>query len=188
MSGWFSCAGERGTGLAIWLGLARWAATRRSETSFVFVTTSGHELNYLGAHSFLHAGKDGPPAPAQTRLWFHIGANIATHDWLVHSLGRLWPLPGVRSERLLFGTPDMMGILRAAFQGQPGLELPRVGTKETTIGETQNVLKADYTRVAGISGGSVFHHTPADHPFVTAPELLAPVARSLSYILENEAA
>src|SRR5260221_184837 len=41
-SGWFHCAGERGSGIAIWLGLARWLAT--TELNVVLLGASGHEF------------------------------------------------------------------------------------------------------------------------------------------------
>src|SRR5262249_16889843 len=39
-SGWFRCAAERGPGIALFLGLARWAAKRSSGPGFLFVSTS----------------------------------------------------------------------------------------------------------------------------------------------------
>ena len=42
-SGWFTCAGERAPGIAIWLGLARWAAAALPDHDLAFLCTSGHE-------------------------------------------------------------------------------------------------------------------------------------------------
>ena len=41
-SGWFTCGGERGAGIAIWRALARWAGGAESKDSFLFVANSGH--------------------------------------------------------------------------------------------------------------------------------------------------
>ena len=38
-SGWFQCAGERGAGVALWLGLARWAARQKTDFSYQFVAS-----------------------------------------------------------------------------------------------------------------------------------------------------
>ena len=64
-SGWFTCAGERGSGVAVMLALAEWAVTRPDGLNYLFVATSGHELDFLGARLF-HEAHIAPP-PAQTR-------------------------------------------------------------------------------------------------------------------------
>src|SRR5947207_11262129 len=70
-SGWFRCAGERGPGIALFLGLARWASRRPSGSSFLFVSTSGHELGGLGMMAFQ---KELAPAPDRVLCWLHLGA------------------------------------------------------------------------------------------------------------------
>lgn len=52
LSGWFRCAGERGTGIAIALQLATELAER---WPVLVVGTTGHELHYLGLRRFLAA-------------------------------------------------------------------------------------------------------------------------------------
>ena len=49
-SGWFTCAGERGTGLAVALSVAQAIA---AEHPVLLVLTSGHELGYLGGRRFV---------------------------------------------------------------------------------------------------------------------------------------
>lgn len=49
-SGWFTCAGERGTGLALALSVAQVMAC---EHPVLLVLTSGHELGYLGGRRFV---------------------------------------------------------------------------------------------------------------------------------------
>ncbi len=55
ISGWFTCGGERGSGLAIWLGLAKFISQHKSEYTFVFTGNSGHENAFYGAHQFLES-------------------------------------------------------------------------------------------------------------------------------------
>ncbi len=50
LTGWFACAGERGTGIALALELA---ATLAPDLPVLVVGTTGHELEHLGARSFL---------------------------------------------------------------------------------------------------------------------------------------
>ena len=68
LSGWFRCAGERGTGIAITLQLAEELADR---WSVMVVGTTGHELHHLGLRCFL---ADRPPHPAAV---IHLGASLA---------------------------------------------------------------------------------------------------------------
>jgi hypothetical protein len=67
-SGWFTCAGERGTGLAIAIALARRLASKQP---VLLVLTSGHELGFLGIRQYLHRHR--PSA----RAVFHIGSCVA---------------------------------------------------------------------------------------------------------------
>ncbi|MGY8996755.1 MAG: hypothetical protein ACKVH7_09960 [Alphaproteobacteria bacterium] len=49
-SGWFTCAGERGSGLAVALSVAQ---TIAADHPVLLVLTSGHELGYLGGRRFV---------------------------------------------------------------------------------------------------------------------------------------
>jgi hypothetical protein len=69
LSGWFRCAGERGTGIAIALQLAQDLAER---WSVMVVGTTGHELHYLGLRRFLAAHELHPAAV------IFLGAHLAT--------------------------------------------------------------------------------------------------------------
>ena len=59
LSGWFRCAGERGTGIAIALQLASELAER---WPVMVVGTTGHELHYLGLRHFLADHSHHPAA------------------------------------------------------------------------------------------------------------------------------
>jgi len=69
LSGWFRCAGERGTGIAITLQLATDLAAR---WPVMVVGTTGHELHYLGLRRFLAAHTLHPAAV------IFLGASLAT--------------------------------------------------------------------------------------------------------------
>ncbi|MBM3224845.1 MAG: hypothetical protein FJZ47_13710 [Candidatus Tectomicrobia bacterium] len=69
LSGWFRCAGERGTGIAIALQLATDLAER---WPVMVVGTTGHELHYLGLQRFLAAHALHPAAV------IFLGASVAT--------------------------------------------------------------------------------------------------------------
>ncbi len=74
-SGWFTCAAERGGGIAIWLALAEAIAAERPRRTVHFVASSGHELHHVGLEAYLST-----PArralPRQSVAWMHLGASI----------------------------------------------------------------------------------------------------------------
>ena len=175
-SGWFRCAGERGPGIALFLGLARWASRRKSGSSFLFVSTSGHELGGLGMSAFL---KDLAPARERVLCWIHLGAGIATYSWEETAAG-LRRLREPDSKRLLMSTPDLVPVLTTTFAGLTGL----TPTVDRAVGEYEFMHKAGY-RVFGIAAGHRFHHTPADSPETTGPEIMEPVARALVRTIES---
>jgi len=174
-SGWFRCAAERGPGVALFLGLARWASGRPSGASFLFVSTSGHELGGLGMRAFQ---KELAPPPSRVLCWLHLGAGIAAFSWEETTTG--WKrLHEPDSRRSLMSSPDLAPLLTAAFAGQPGLT-PTVGR---AVGEFEFIIKAGY-RTFGIAASHRFHHTPADSPEMTGPEILEPVGRALINTIE----
>lgn len=174
-SGWFRCAAERGPGIALFLGLARWANRRAASPSFLFVSTSGHELGGLGMKAFL---KELAPAPDRVSCWLHLGAGIAAYSWEETPSG-LKRLQEPDSRRSLMTSPDLVPILTTSFSGLPGLT-PTVGR---AVGEFEFIIKAGYRSFA-IAAGHRFHHTPADSPEMTGPEILEPVGGALIKTVE----
>ena len=71
LSGWFNCAGERGTGIAVTLEIAKRLA---DSTPVLVVGTTGHELVDLGLQRLL-GSRDFTP-----RAVLHVGACIAAMD------------------------------------------------------------------------------------------------------------
>jgi len=174
-SGWFRCAGERGPGIALFLGLARWASRRPSGASFLFVSTSGHELGGLGMRAFL---KELAPTADRVLCWIHLGAGIATYAWEETATGPK-RLQEPDSRRTLMSSPDLVPLLTTTFAGLAGL----TPTVDRAVGEFEFMLKAGY-RTFGIAAAHRFHHIPADSPETTGPEILEPVGRALVKTLE----
>jgi hypothetical protein len=174
-SGWFRCAGERGPGIALFLGLARWASRRPSGASFLLVSTSGHELGGLGMRAFL---KELAPPPDRVVCWMHLGAGIATYAWEETATGPN-RLQEPDSRRTLMSSPDLVPLLTTTFAGLAGLT-PTVGR---AVGEFEFMLKAGY-RSFGIAAAHRFHHTPADSPETTGPEILEPVGKAIVNTVE----
>lgn len=156
-SGWFTCAGERGGGIAAWLHMARWASRHAPDFDLSFVCNSGHEYQYLGAEELLH---NVAPPPRETAFWLHLGANLAARDW--HSgVGARRPLPGTDSQRYLVVSPHLVPAAADEFAGLSGLEAP-YSSEDLSAGELTNVIEAGYAPVAGIFGVHQFHHVADD--------------------------
>lgn len=174
-SGWFRCGGERGPGIALFLGLARWARRSSSEASFLFVSTSGHELGGLGVEKFI---KDLAPRPERVICWLHLGAGIATYEWEDTDRGPR-RLHDIDSRRRLMCRKDLVELLSEPFAGLAGL----TPNPAVSAGEYEQISRAGY-RAFAIVGASTFHHTPADSPEMTGPEILEPVGTALVKSIE----
>lgn len=179
-SGWFACGGERGPGIAAWLALAGWAPGAFADVDIAVLATSGHEFENHGGHQALaHA----MPRPAQTALWLHLGANLATRDW--HEAGGdLGPLPSADPQRFLVASQALVPAARAAFAGQPGLEEPYPESRGAA-GELGEILKAGYPAAAGVFGGHRFHHAAIDDDRALHPPLVEAAAMGAAQFLKT---
>jgi hypothetical protein len=176
-SGWFHCAGERGPGIALWLALARWAATRKSPFTYQFVASSGHELDGMGLRQFMDRE---PPNLKDMACWLHLGAGIATYAYK-RTAGGLEKLPGPSPLRKLYSVEKFRPLIKDAFAALPDL----TPSSDRPLGEMIQMAEKGYPYF-GFAGGSVFHHAPGDLPArITGPELLEPVARALAAALVN---
>jgi hypothetical protein len=156
-SGWFDCAGERGPGVAIWLGLARWAMTNAPDHDLAFICTSGHEYENFGGKLALATAA---PKPASSALWVHLGSNLATRDW--HDLmPTLTPLTTADPQRYFVTSPQYVEHAARAFEGQSGLCDP-YSDPAVADGELKEIMAAGYSTVSGAFGAHRFHHVRED--------------------------
>jgi hypothetical protein len=86
----------------------------------------------------------------------------------------------VDPNRLLMCSRDLPELLAPIFQDLPGLT-PGI---ERPVGEMDLLVKRGY-RSFGIAAAHRYHHTPADNPEVTAPELLEPVGAALVEAIQS---
>jgi hypothetical protein len=184
-SGWFGCAAERGSGLAIWLSLAQWLPRSPHRVNIELLATSGHEYEYLGGELYL---REAAPQPASTKLWVHIGASAAARDW--HELGsRLLPLPSPDAQRVLTATADLLDRTRHVFEGITGLEATYLADKIMAGGELVNVLNAGYRSAIGLYGIHRFFHTRGDDLRCITASMVQPLAagfqRAIASALEQ---
>ena len=179
-SGWFQCSGERGPGVALFLGLARWAAKTDSKYSYIFIANSGHEMAYMGAH---YAPAEYLPENKITKenvaCWFHLGAAIGCRTWKKRDI-LYEPLNEPNKVYYLAAVPGLFDSVKAAFGEIKGL---KIGSG-TYAGELLNIVKGGYN-ACGFFGSNYFFHTRQDNDNETSPELLDPVGKGMVKFFKN---
>lgn len=169
-TGWFTCACERGPGVAVFLALARAAAASDAKVNYVFVATAGHEIGHGGMQAFLQA--EGPK-PSQTRAWIHLGASLACYEW--RKSGSEWTTTqALESRRFLVYSAPAAAAASAAFAGVDAKRLQV--ERQAPPGELREVHAAGYGTYLGMAGTHRFFHSPGDTVRTTGSEALEPIA------------
>ncbi len=183
-SGWFTCGGERGPGIAMSLALSEWAAQKNFPVRFLFIATSGHEWSDFGAHLFHEAQA---PDPRDTALWLHLGASFGARAWQETPQG-LQPLDTPNPFRTLMMTPDLIPVAQQAFAGQVTIEQPQTADVRTALGEYRLVVEERYPSSAGFWGGNAHFHTPNDSAASTTGAIMEPIVRAIAQVIETRIA
>ena len=176
-SGWFTCGGERGPGIALSRGLSAWAKAENLPVRLLFISTSGHEWQFAGAEAFEHRP---PPRPADTALWLHLGATFGARNY---DGPRPQNIPN--TGRSFMVTPNLLPAARAAFAGQPQVGNPLSADIARSLGEYTNILRQGYQTAAGFWGSNALFHTPIDTADSTYPALLEQLARSCAAMIRQ---
>ncbi|MDB5158802.1 MAG: hypothetical protein JWR50_3509 [Mucilaginibacter sp.] len=179
ISGWFTCGGERGPGVATWLALAKWAASAKLPYTFIFTGNSGHELAGLGANAFLD--KLAPSAD-KTALWVHLGAGIATLQWK-QTVNGLQKLNTVDAKRNIIYTPSVKTAFDAAFKDIPANKREVNGQP---VGELVYVAKKGYKNYAGAAYSHPFFHVKSDDEYTTSPAILHEIALAFKNFIQTD--
>jgi len=180
-TGWFTCACERGAGVAVFLALARTVAASDAKMNYVFVATGGHEIGHGGMQAFMQGDR---PRPSQTRAWIHLGASLACYEW--RKSGSRWVATNaLEPRRFLFYSAPLAAAASAAFTD---IEAQRVQVeKQAPPGELRDVHAAGYESFLGMAGSHRFFHNPSDTPQTTGGEALEPLAAAFAKALESVA-
>ena len=140
-SGWWSCASERGGGLACWLEIMRATRDAGLIRDVLFVATSGHELGHLGLDAFI--ARRGGLVPA-AKAWIHLGANIGAAQG-----------PGNN----LQASDDEMESLMAEAMTSAGLRIDRrLPRGAVPRGEAENVHRGGGCYISIIGNNDLFHN------------------------------
>lgn len=141
-SGWWTCASERGGGIAVWLEMIRGmtaAPTPRRTT--VFLASTGHELGHYGLEEFLRTRSRLVRSAA---AWIHLGANFGA---------------AVGGDPLL--QASTIGLQERALEalqrsGETSARLRAAGAPPA--GEARHIHAGGGTYLSVIGANGLFHH------------------------------
>ena len=160
-SGWWSCASERGGGIAVWFEVLRDLASVAPGRDVIFTANTGHELGHIGLEHFLGARKDLIRSAA---IWLHLGANFGA------SRGG--------APRLQYSDLEGKAVFAEAMAAAgivPAAEAP-VGQRP--FGESRNVFDGGGRFVSIVGGNDLFHHPDDIFPEAVDLEATAGWARA----------
>ena len=157
ISGWFSCAGERGCGISIALLVAREIAKYHS-VDLVFA--NGHELGYRGAYKFVESYEKKPKAV------LHLGSCLANKN--TDFTGTCYS----NNFKDISNNLTKLGILTKS----PDNNI----SENEWVGESK-CWAAKNVPMLSVAGTNPYFHTEADvTPSVTSPKLLDGFIKTLS--------
>jgi hypothetical protein len=159
-SGWWSCASERGGGLACWLEIMRIVRDARPTRDVLFVASSGHEIGYRGIEVFIERR---PGIVTAAKAWIHLGANIGASSspacTAVSPASFLMANGGCNA---LLTSDDEMESMMAEAMVKGGLRIDLRAPRGTVAGgEAANVRRGG-GRYVSIIGTNEFFHNPKD--------------------------
>ncbi|MCY3568654.1 MAG: hypothetical protein OXH38_08500, partial [Chloroflexi bacterium] len=141
-SGWFTCAAERGGGIAVWMEVAGRIAADPGRRTLNLVASSGHELHHLGLdHYISELGDDA----RNVHAWMHLGASI-----------------GSRNGQARFAASDdeLFEVARRSLSDL-GIEREAFPVGNAGFGEARNIGEIG-GRFVSFLGGHPYFHSPQD--------------------------
>lgn len=165
-SGWYTCASERGGGIACWLELIRDLRNAKRSRDVIFVASSGHELGHLGINAFV----DGRPGIVSRSIgWMHFGANIGARNansapMPANPTTAIPPsasLPQARGNTIQSSDDAMQRLLEEALKAHDlpvGVRMPH----DRIPGGEAEVVHRGGGKYVSVIGSNVLFHNPAD--------------------------
>ena len=165
-SGWWTCASERGGGIAVWLEMIRgMAAAPTPRRTTVFLASTGHELGHYGLEEFLRTRSR---LVRGAHAWIHLGANFGA---------------AVGGDPLLQAS-DLALQERAAEALERAGEAPArrrpVGTPPS--GEARHIHAGGGSYLSIIGDNGLFHHPRDRWPDAVDVDRIARYARAFTEV------
>ena len=165
-SGWWTCASERGGGIAVWLEMIRAMVTGPPPIrTTVFLASTGHELGHYGLHEFIRTRSR---LLSSAIAWIHLGANFGA---------------AIGGDPLLQTSSSELQQLATDELTEAGVRMPRrrpVG--DEPAGEAHAVFQGngDYISILGSNG--LFHHPHDRWPVAVDIDEIVRYARAFTSI------
>jgi hypothetical protein len=170
-SGWYSCASERGGGIASWLEIMRGLRATRLRRSVLFVASSGHELGHLGIDAFIERR---PRIVKDSVGWLHLGASIGAATDL--------------GNNLLQASDDELDTMLTSAMTAVGLGIARRAARGTVpAGEAEAVHRGGGRYVSAIGGNALFHNPNDRGPLAVDPISIAKFSAAFIAVVRSMA-
>jgi hypothetical protein len=153
-SGWYTCASERGGGIACWLEMMRGLREPRPRRTILFVASSGHELGHLGINAFIDR-RAGIVKKAVG--WLHLGANIGA---------------ATEAANTIQASDDEFDRRLTEAMSGAGLQVDRRTPRGRVPGGEAEAVHRGGGRYVSIIGGNALFHNPEDK----GPQAIDPAA------------
>lgn len=164
-SGWWTCASERGGGLACWLEIMRAMHDVRPIRDVLFVASSGHELGHLGLDSFIARR---PELVSAAKAWIHLGANIGAAQGAGNNLQ---------------ASDEEMASTMAEAMTKVGLRVDRrLRHGAVPRGEAENVHRGGGRYISIIGDNDLFHNASDQGPEAVDLNILERFARAFAAV------
>jgi hypothetical protein len=165
-SGWYSCASERGGGIACWLELMRTLQGRPPMRDVLFVASSGHELGHLGIDEFV---RERPGIVPRSVGWIHLGANIGAAILPATAAAASDANPERRHATPVMGAGNTIqasddeweAVLSRALTSE-NLGIARRNPRGTVPGGEAETVHRGGGRYVSVIGSNALFHNPAD--------------------------
>lgn len=141
-SGWYTCAAERATGIAVWIEVAGRIAASPGRRTLNLVASSGHELHHLGLEHYIEALGE---SARDVHAWMHLGASIGARDG---------------TPRYAASDDECFRIATDALEAH-GIEREAFPVGSAGFGEARNIGEID-GRFVSFLGGHPYFHSPQD--------------------------
>ncbi len=162
-SGWWTCASERGGGVAVWLEMIRgMAAAPTPRRTAVFLASTGHELGHYGLEEFLRTRS----RLVRSAAWIHLGANFGA---------------AVGGDPLLqASTPELQDRATEALRRAGEAPVRRRTAGEPPAGEARHVHDGGGTYLSIVGANGLFHHPRDRWPDAVDVDRIARYARAFT--------
>lgn len=165
-SGWYTCASERGGGIACWLEVMRDLRNAKRLRDVMFVASSGHELGHLGINAFVD---NRPGIVSRSVGWMHFGANIgaAQGPSAPPTGNQTTALPAsasvsrARGNTIQSSDDAMQRVLEEALKAHDlpvGVRMPH----DRVPGGEAEAIHRGGGRYVSVIGSNLLFHNPAD--------------------------